>query len=117
MRHRKIGRNLSRTSSHRKLMYRNMAISIFKHETIKTTLPKAKEIRRILEPLITISKVDSVKNRRLIFSRLNNKKIIGKVFTLGVRFLNRNGGYLRIIKTGYRKGDAASMAIVSLIDK
>ena len=116
MRHRKIGRYLSRTGSHRKLMFRNMSISIIKHEIIKTTLPKAKEVRRVLEPLITISKIYNLKNRRLIFSRLNNKKIIGKVFNLGIRFLNRPGGYLRIIKAGYRKGDAAPMAIVALVD-
>jgi large subunit ribosomal protein L17 len=117
MRHKKIGRYLSRTGSHRKAMFRNMSISIIKHEVIKTTLPKAKEVRRILEPLITLSKIDSVKNRRLIFSKLNNKKIINKIFSLGTRFLNRPGGYLRIIKAGYRKGDAAPMAIISLIDK
>ncbi|QQG46738.1 MAG: 50S ribosomal protein L17 [Candidatus Azosocius agrarius] len=117
MRHRKIGRSLSRTSSHRKLMFRNMAISIIKYEIIKTTVAKAKEVRRILEPLITISKKDSVKNRRLIFSRLNNKKIMDKIFSLGNRFLNRPGGYLRIIKFGYRKGDAAPMAVIALLNE
>lgn len=117
MRHRKIGRYFGRTGSHRKAMFRNMSISIIKYEIIKTTLAKAKEVRRILEPLITISKKDNVCNRRLIFSRLNNKKIIGKIFSLGVRFLNRPGGYVRIIKAGYRKGDAAPMAILSFVDR
>ncbi|MDP2763048.1 MAG: 50S ribosomal protein L17 [Enterobacteriaceae bacterium] len=115
MRHRKIGRYLNRTGSHRKLMFRNMSISIIKYEIIKTTLAKAKEVRRILEPLITISKYDNLKNRRFIFSKLNNKKIINKIFSLGIKFFNRPGGYLRIIKAGYRKGDAAPMAIVSLV--
>mgnify|MGYP001577696018 FL=1 len=117
MRHRKIGKYFSRTGSHRKAMFRNMSVSIVKHEIIKTTLPKAKEVRRFLEPIITVSKEDNVKNRRLIFSKLNNKKILVKIFSLGKKYLNRPGGYLRIIKAGYRKGDAALMAYVFFVDK
>lgn len=118
MRHKKSGRRLGRTSAHRKAMFRNMAASILKHETIKTTLPKAKELRRVVEPLITLAKEDSVANRRLAFDRLRDKEIVGKLFTdLGPRFKDRPGGYLRILKTGPRPGDAAPMAIVMLTEQ
>ena len=118
MRHRNSGRRLGRNSSHRKAMYRNMAASILKHETIRTTLPKAKELRRVVEPLITLAKEDSVANRRLAFDRLRDKEVVGKLFTdLGPRFKARPGGYLRILKTGPRPGDAAPMAIIMLTDK
>ncbi len=117
MRHRKSGRKLGRNSSHRKAMYRNMATSLVQHETIKTTLPKAKELRRVFEPLITLAKVDGVANRRLAFDRLRDKAAVGKLFTdLGPRFKARPGGYLRILKMGPRPGDAAPMAIVQLVD-
>jgi len=117
MRHRKSGRKLGRNSSHRKAMFRNMASSLVQHETIKTTLPKAKELRRVVEPLITLAKEDGVANRRLAFSRLRDKAAVGKLFTdLGPRFRERPGGYLRILKTGPRRGDAAPMAIVQLVD-
>ena len=117
MRHRKSGRKLGRTSSHRKAMFRNMAASLLRHETIKTTLPKAKELRRVVEPLITLAKEDGVANRRLAFDRLRDKEVVGKLFTdLGPRFKARPGGYLRILKTGPRPGDAAPMAIVQLVD-
>ena len=115
MRHRKSGRRLGRSSSHRKAMFRNMAPSMLKHETIKTTLPKAKELRRVVEPLITLAKEDSVANRRLAFDRLRDKEAVGKLFSdLGPRFKDRPGGYLRILKAGPRPGDAAPMAIVML---
>jgi large subunit ribosomal protein L17 len=118
MRHNKSGRRLGRNSSHRKAMYRNMAASLVHHETIKTTVPKAKELRRVIEPLITLAKVDGVANRRLAFSRLRDKVAVGKLFTdLGPRFKARPGGYLRILKMGPRPGDAAEMAIVQLVDK
>ena len=118
MRHRKSGRKLGRNSSHRKAMFRNMAASILKHETIRTTLPKAKELRRVVEPLITLAKEDSVANRRLAFDRLRDKEIVGKLFTdLGPRFKERPSGYLRILKTGPRPGDAAPMAIVMLTER
>ncbi len=118
MRHRKSGRRLGRNSSHRKAMFRNMAASILKHETIRTTLPKAKELRRVVEPLITLAKEDSVANRRLAFDRLRDKEVVGKLFSdLGQRFKDRPGGYLRILKTGPRPGDAAPMAIVMLTDQ
>ncbi len=118
MRHRKSGRKLGRNSSHRKAMFRNMAASILMHETIKTTLPKAKELRRVVEPLITLAKEDSVANRRLAFDRLSDKAVVGKLFSeLGPRFKERPGGYLRILKTGPRPGDAAPMAIVMLTDQ
>jgi len=118
MRHRKSGRHLNRTSSHRKAMFKNMAVSLFEHELIKTTLPKAKELRRVAEPLITLSKVDSVANRRLVFARTRSKVAVGKLFTeLGKRYADRPGGYLRIIKCGYRTGDAAPMAYVELVDR
>jgi large subunit ribosomal protein L17 len=118
MRHRKSGRQLNRTSSHRKAMFKNMASSLFEHEAIKTTLPKAKELRRVAEPLITLSKVDNTSNRRLAFSRLRNKGIVTKLFTeLGPRYQERPGGYLRILKCGLRPGDKAPMAIIELVDR
>ena len=124
MRHKKSGRKLGRNSSHRKAMYRNMAASLLKHETIKTTLPKAKELRRVVEPLITLarngdgSSSDGVRRRRLAFSRLRDDAAVGKLFgELGPRFKARNGGYLRILKMGFRAGDAAPMAIVQLLDQ
>ena len=118
MRHRKSGRRLGRNSSHRKAMFRNMATSMIMHETIKTTLPKAKELRRVVEPLITLAKEDSVANRRLAFDRLRDKEVVGNWFTeIGPRFKERPGGYLRILKTGQRPGDAAPMAIVMLTDQ
>lgn len=118
MRHLKSGRHLSRTSSHRKAMFKNMANSLFRHELIKTTLPKAKELRRTAEPLITLAKVDTVGNRRLAFTRLRDKEMVAKLFTdLGPRYSNRPGGYLRILKCGFRAGDAAPMAIVELVDR
>ncbi len=118
MRHKKSGRKLGRNSSHRKAMFRNMATSMLKHETIRTTLPKAKELRRVVEPLITLAKEDSVANRRLAFSRLRDKEVVGKLFSdIGPRFKERPGGYLRILKMGPRPGDAAPMAIVMLTDQ
>lgn len=118
MRHRKSGRHLSRTSAHRKAMFQNMAVSLFEHELIKTTLPKAKELRRVAEPLITLAKVDNVANRRLAFDRTRSKEAVGKLFNdLGKRYANRSGGYLRILKCGFRAGDNAPMAYVELIDR
>jgi large subunit ribosomal protein L17 len=118
MRHRKSGRQLNRNSSHRQAMFQNMANSLFKHELIKTTLPKAKELRRVAEPLITLSKSDSVAKRRLAFARLRDKESVGKLFAeLGPRYKDRPGGYLRILKCGYRAGDAAPMAYVELVDR
>jgi len=118
MRHQKSGRILGRKSSHRKAMYRNMAASLIQHETIRTTVPKAKELRRVIEPLITLGKIDGVANRRLAFSRLRDKAAVGKLFNeLGPRFKQRPGGYLRILKAGHRPGDAAPMAIVQLLDQ
>lgn len=122
MRHRKSGRQLGRNSSHRKAMYINMTSSLFEHELIKTTLPKAKELRRVAEPLITLAKNDNVANRRLAFSRLGNNraadKIVGKLFTeLGPRYKERQGGYTRILKCGFRAGDNAPMAFVELVDR
>ena len=118
MRHQKSGRKLNRNSSHRKAMFRNMAVSLFKHELIKTTLPKAKELRRVAEPLITLSKTDSVAHRRQAFDRLRDKEAVGKLFTdLGPRYQERPGGYLRILKCGYRDGDKAMMAYVELVDR
>jgi len=118
MRHQKSGRTLGRKSSHRKAMYRNMAVSLIQHETIRTTVPKAKELRRVVEPLITLAKEDGVANRRLAFARLRDKQSVGKLFTeLGPRFKTRPGGYLRILKAGHRPGDAAPMAIVQLLDQ
>jgi large subunit ribosomal protein L17 len=117
MRHRKSGRRLGRTSSHRKAMFRNMAASLLRHETIRTTLPKAKELRRVVEPLITLAKEDGVAKRRLAFDRLRDKEAVGKLFKdIGPRFKDRPGGYLRILKIGPRPGDAAPMAIVQLVD-
>ncbi len=118
MRHRKSGRHLNRTSSHRKAMFQNMAVSLFEHELIKTTLPKAKELRRVAEPLITLAKVDSVANRRLAFSRTRSKEAVGILFNeLGKRYANRPGGYIRILKCGFRQGDNAPMAYVELVDR
>ena len=118
MRHRKSGRRLGRNSPHRKAMYRNMAASLFRHETIKTTLPKAKELRRVAEPLITLAKQDGASRRRLAFARLRDDVAVGKLFNeLGPRFKDRPGGYLRILKMGYRAGDAAPMALVQLLDQ
>ena len=118
MRHRKSGRKLNRTSSHRQAMFRNMAVSLIRHEQIQTTLPKAKELRRVAEPLITLAKTASLANRRLAFARLRDREVVGKLFDdLGVRFKDRPGGYLRILKRGFRAGDAAPMAIVQLVDR
>ncbi len=118
MRHKNIGRNLSRTSSHRRLMLFNMAKSIIQHELIKTSLPKAKELRRVIEPLITLAKQDSVSNRRLAFAKLRDQGLVAKLFNdLGQRFKLRPGGYVRILKYGYRKGDNAPMAIIELLDR
>ncbi len=118
MRHRKSGRKLNRNSSHRKAMFKNMSASLFEHELIKTTVPKAKELRKVAEKLITLAKVDSVANRRLAFARLRNKEIVNKLFTeLGVRYQDRPGGYLRILKCGFRAGDNAPMAYVELVDR
>ncbi|AUB78934.1 MULTISPECIES: 50S ribosomal protein L17 [Spiribacter] len=118
MRHRKAGRKLNRNSSHRQAMFRNMSASLFEHEAIRTTLPKAKELRRIAEPLITLAGNDTTANRRLAFSRLRNKAIVSKLFDeLGPRYRERPGGYLRILKAGYRAGDNAPMAFVELVDR
>ncbi|PCH83973.1 MAG: 50S ribosomal protein L17 [Piscirickettsiaceae bacterium] len=118
MRHRKSGRQLNRNSSHRKAMFKNMANSLIDHEVIRTTLPKAKELRRFIEPLITASKNDSVAKRRLVFSRLRDKDSVKKLFnTLAPRYKARPGGYLRILKCGFRTGDAAPMAYVELVDR
>lgn len=118
MRHRNIGRKLSRTSSHRKAMFSNMCSSLIEHELIKTTLPKAKELRRYIEPLITVSKNDSVASRRHVFNTLRSKSAVGKLFTtLGPRYVERPGGYVRVLKCGYRAGDNAPMAIVELVDR
>lgn len=118
MRHLHSGRKLNRTSAHRRAMFRNMAASLVTHELIRTTLPKAKELRRVAEPLITLAKQDSVANRRLAFSRLRDKAAVGKLFTeLGPRYTARPGGYLRILKCGYRTGDKAPMAYVELVDR
>jgi len=118
MRHRHSGRQLNRNSSHRKAMFRNMTASLLEHEVIKTTLPKAKELRRVAEPLITLAKTDSVANRRLAFDRLRSKEAVGKLFSeLGPRFEARPGGYTRIMKCGYRTGDKAPMAYIELVDR
>ena len=118
MRHRKAGRKLNRTSSHRKAMFSNMAASLFTHELIRTTLPKAKELRRVAEPLITLSKEDSVARRRLAFARLRDRDVVTKLFNeLGPRYQARPGGYLRILKCGFRNGDNAPMAYVELVDR
>ena len=118
MRHRKAGRKFNRTSSHRSAMFKNMAISLIDHEIIKTTLPKAKELRRIAEPLITLSKTDNVANRRLAFNRTRNAAAVGKLFSeLGPRYAERPGGYTRILKCGFRSGDSAPMAYIELVDR
>ena len=117
MRHRKTGRQLNRNSAHRKAMFRNMTVSLLRHEVMKTSLPKAKELRRFAEPLITLAKRDSVAKRRLAFSRLRDREMVGKLFEqLGPRYRERPGGYMRILKCGYRAGDQAPMAIVELVD-
>jgi large subunit ribosomal protein L17 len=117
MNHRNSGRKLGRNSSHRKAMFRNMAVSILKHELIKTTLPKAKEVRGFIEPLITLGGMDSVANRRLAFSRLRDSAMVAKLFDeIGPRFKTRPGGYLRLVKCGLRPGDNAPMAIVALVE-
>ncbi|WP_435104827.1 50S ribosomal protein L17 [Arhodomonas sp. AD133] len=118
MRHRKAGRKLNRDSSHRRAMFRNMAASLFHHEAIRTTLPKAKELRGVAEPLITLAKEDTVANRRTAFSRLRDKDTVKKLFDeLGPRYQQRPGGYLRILKAGFRSGDNAPMAFVELVDR
>jgi large subunit ribosomal protein L17 len=118
MRHRQSGRQLNRNSSSRKAMFRNMASSLFRHEMIKTTLPKAKELRRVAEPLITMAKKDSVANRRLAFARMRDREMVTKLFNeLGPRYQERQGGYLRILKCGFRTGDNAPMAYVELVDR
>jgi len=118
MRHRKSGRQLNRNSSHRKAMFSNMATSLFRHELIRTTLPKAKELRGFAEPLITLSKEDSVAKRRLAFSKLRDREVVTKLFNeLGPRYQGRPGGYLRIIKCGFRTGDSAPMAYVEMVDR
>src|SRR5699024_1876560 len=118
MRHRKSGTNLGRKSSHRQAMLRNMSASLFRHELICTTLPRAKMLRKTAEPLITLSKKDSVSNRRLAFRRLRDKEVVGKLFAeLGVRYADRPGGYVRILKCGHRAGDSARMAYVELVDR
>jgi len=118
MRHRHAGRQLNRNSSHRKAMFKNMSVSLLRYELIRTTLPKAKELRRVVEPLITLSKEDSVSKRRLAFARLRDRGIVTKLFNeLGPRYKERPGGYLRILKCGFRTGDNAPMAIVELLDR
>lgn len=118
MRHRKSGRQLNRDSAHRQAMFRNMTCSLVHHELIKTTLPKAKELRRVAEPIITMSKSDSVARRRVIYNRLRDREAVGKLFTeLGPRYQDRPGGYLRILKCGFRPGDKAPMAYVELVDR
>ncbi|HKK16150.1 MAG TPA: 50S ribosomal protein L17 [Gammaproteobacteria bacterium] len=118
MRHRESGRKLNRNSSHRKAMFRNMSASLVQHEMIKTTLPKAKELRRVAEPLITMAKNDSVAKRRLAYSRLRDRDAVTKLFNeIGPRYKDRPGGYLRILKCGFRSGDKAPMAIVELVDR
>jgi large subunit ribosomal protein L17 len=118
MRHRKSGRKLNRNSSHRKAMFRNMAASLVEHESIKTTLPKAKELRRVIEPMVTSAKQDNVAKRRQAFDRLRDKAAVGKLFTeIGPRFANRPGGYTRILKCGMRPGDNAPMAIIEFVER
>ncbi|MFZ2541751.1 MAG: 50S ribosomal protein L17 [Gallionella sp.] len=118
MRHRLGLRKLNRTSSHRLAMFRNMAVSLLRHEVIKTTLPKAKELRRVAEPILTLGKTPSLANRRLAFARLRDREIVTKLFDeLGPRYAARNGGYSRILKFGFRKGDNAPMALVELMDR
>ena len=118
MRHQNSGRKLNRTSAHRKALFKNLSLALFREELIKTTLPKAKELRRFAEPLITLAKTDGVANRRLAFSRLRDKQVVGKLFVeLGPRYRARPGGYLRILKCGFRAGDNAPMAYVELVDR
>lgn len=118
MRHRNIGRQLSRNSSHRKAMLQNLAAAVLRHETVKTTLPKAKEVRRVVEPLITLAKEDSVAKRRLAFDRLRDREMVTKLFAeLGPHYKQRPGGYLRILKAGFRAGDNAPMAVIQLVDR
>jgi large subunit ribosomal protein L17 len=118
MRHQNSGRKLNRTSAHRKALFKNLSLALFREELIKTTLPKAKELRRFAEPLITLAKTDGVANRRLAFSRLRDKQVVGKLFVeLGPRYRARSGGYLRILKCGFRAGDNAPMAYVELVDR
>ena len=118
MRHRHGLRKLNRTSSHRLAMLRNMTVSLLRHEAIKTTLPKAKELRRVVEPMITLAKTDNLSNKRLAFNRLRDREIVGKLFAeIGPRYAARNGGYIRILKMGFRQGDNAPMAFVELVDR
>ncbi|NVK31722.1 MAG: 50S ribosomal protein L17 [Gammaproteobacteria bacterium] len=118
MRHRKSGRKLNRNSSHRKAMFKNMSASLLEHEIIRTTLPKAKELRRVVEPMITLAKTDSVANRRLAFARLRDDAMVAKLFTdVGPRYASRPGGYTRILKCGFRAGDKAPMAYIELVDR
>ena len=118
MRHRKSARKLNRNSAHRRAMFRNMTVSLMQHEMIKTTVPKAKELRRVAEPLITMAKTDSVARRRLVFARLRDRGVVTKLFNeLGPRYKQRPGGYLRILKSGYRAGDKAPLAYVELVDR
>jgi large subunit ribosomal protein L17 len=118
MRHRKSGRHLSRTSAHRRAMFRNMAVSLVEHELIRTTVPKAKELRRVVEPLITVAKNDHHSKRRIVYDRLRSRRAVAKLFDeLGPRYQNRPGGYLRILKIGFRAGDKAPMAMVELVDR
>nr|VFK57489.1 MAG: LSU ribosomal protein L17P [Candidatus Kentron sp. TUN] len=118
MRHRLSGRKLNRTGSHRRAMFRNMAVSLLRHELIRTTVPKAKELRRVVEPLITKAKIDNLAGRRLVFNRLRDRRIVAKLFSeIGPRYLGRPGGYIRIMKAGFRAGDQASMAIVELVER
>lgn len=118
MRHRRSGRKLGRTSSHRRAMFRNMSVSLLRQEAIRTTVPKAKELRRVVEPLITLARHDSVANRRLVFARLRDRQMVGKLFNeLGPRYRTRPGGYTRILKCGYRGGDSAPMAFMELVDR
>ena len=118
MRHRKAGRHLNRTAAHRRAMFRNMAVSLLQHEAIHTTLPKAKELRRVVEPLITLAKEDTVAHRRRAFDRLRDRDIVGKLFSaLGPKYKDRPGGYMRVLKNGYRPGDNAPMAYVELVGR
>ena len=118
MRHRKSGRHLSRTSAHRRAMFRNMAVSLVEHELIRTTVPKAKELRRVVEPLITVAKNDHHSKRRIVYDRLRSRRAVAKLFDeLGPRYQDRPGGYLRILKSGFRAGDNAPMAVVELVDR
>jgi len=118
MRHRQSGRKLNRTSSHREAMFKNMSASLVTHEMIRTTLPKAKELRGVIEPLITLAKVDTVANRRLAFARVRDRDVVSKLFNeLGPRYKERPGGYVRVLKCGFRDGDSAPMAIVELVDR